>query len=390
MKRTRTLIGSLAALLLVVALPASAQVDTTLTTLPTTLTVTTPYPGVVVEPGDQVTFDLTIASPQRDDVKLSVDGVPDGWTSSFRGGGFDIDRVMAGPGVEPSVNFGVTVPVDASEGSYDMTVIAASSTKTVRLPLSISVSKQAGGEVTLTPDFPGLRAPAGEQATFNVTLRNGTPADLQFQLEATGPAGWDVTAEPASKAQASTVSVKAGSQETINVNATSPANIDAGQYSISVKATSGDTEAQADMVVDIVGSYSVTLSTADQRLNADVSAGSASDLQLVVSNTGTAPLQGATISATPPSNWDVTFDTPTLPDIAPGDTSVVTATITPSTDAVAGDYIVSFRVSQDQANDSIDVRTTVNPSPVWGFVGVAVIALTLAGLAWVFRRFGRR
>jgi uncharacterized membrane protein len=38
----------------------------------------------------------------------------------------------------------------------------------------------------------------------------------------------------------------------------------------------------------------------------------------------------------------------------------------------------------------MEVRTTVNPSAVWGIVGIAVIALTLAGLAWVFRRFGRR
>jgi uncharacterized membrane protein len=38
----------------------------------------------------------------------------------------------------------------------------------------------------------------------------------------------------------------------------------------------------------------------------------------------------------------------------------------------------------------MEVRTTVSPSAFGGMVGIGLILLTLAALAWVFRRFGRR
>ena len=96
------------------------------------------------------------------------------------------------------------------------------------------------------------------------------------------------------------------------------------------------------------------------------------------------------MSATPPSGWDVAFDQETLPEIPPGETAVVTATITPSEEAVAGDYVLTFSASGEDANDEIEVRTTVTPSAIWGILGIGLIVLTLAALAWVFRRFGRR
>lgn len=393
MKRMRALVAMTGALALVLALPAGAQEDdTTATTIAPVeeLTITTPYPAVAVEPGDQVSFDIVVAAPQVTGVQLSVTGVPEGWSNAFRGGGFEIDSVTGGPGLNPAVTFDVTVPVDVEEGEHAFTVTAQGGGTSVDLPLEIRVSQQAGGEVTLTPDFPGLRAAAGEEVTFQVDLNNDTPSDLQFELDSSGPAGWDVSAQPSGEAQASTVAVTAGGSETVTLTATSPAQVESAQYPISVQATSGDTQVSAEVIVEIVGSFSAVLDTADQRLNAEVSVGSSNDLALVVTNTGTAPLQALELAATPPSNWEVTFDPAAVAALAPGESTVVTATITPSSEAVAGDYVITFNLNHEEVDDSIEVRTTVNPSPIWGFVGIAVIALTLAGLAWVFRRFGRR
>ncbi len=380
-----------AVLVLTLALPVAAQEDTTTsTTTPDELTMSTPFPGVAVEPGDQVSFALVISAPDVVAVQLSSNGVPQGWTGAFRGGGFEIDTVTAGPGLNPEASFDLNVPADVEDGVHELVVTATAGSTSVDLPLTVRVSQQAGGEVTLTPDFPGLRSAAGEEASFQVTLQNDTPSDLQFELDSTGPAGWDVTAEPAGEAQASTLAVTAGSSETINLTATSPVQVESGQYPISVQATAGDTQVSAEVIVEIVGSFSAVLDTADQRLNAEVSVGSSNDLALVVTNTGTAPLNGITLAATPPSNWEVTFAPATIEQLPPGESTVVTATITPSSEAVAGDYIITFNMDHEEVTDSIEVRTNVNPSPVWGFVGIAVVALTLAALAWVFRRFGRR
>jgi uncharacterized membrane protein len=36
------------------------------------------------------------------------------------------------------------------------------------------------------------------------------------------------------------------------------------------------------------------------------------------------------------------------------------------------------------------MRVTIETSLLWGAVGIALIALVLAGLWWTFRRYGRR
>lgn len=389
MKRALTILVAVL-VAMVPAIGALAQTEETPPAQPDQLTMVTPYPAVAVEPGDQVGFDLTLGAPETTAVALSVEGVPEGWTASFRGGGFELDSVTVGPGLESEVELSVTVPADATEGTTEMTVVAGGGGDTVQLPIQIRVSAAAGGEVTLVPDFPGLRAPAGETVTFDVTLRNDTPSDYQFELDASGPAGWQVSAEPASEAQAATLGVEAGAEESIRVEATSPAQAEAGQYTISVLARAGDVEVATDLIVEVIGSYSMELSTTEQRLNADVTVGSSSDLGLALTNTGTAPLTGVTLDATPPSGWEITFDTPEMASIPAGETVVVTATITPSEEAVAGDYVINFSANAEEASDSVEIRTTVTPSAVWGLLGVALIALTLAGLAWVFRRFGRR
>lgn len=356
---------------------------------PDGLTITAPYPRVAVEAGDSATFDLVVTSPQPTAVDLTLGDLPDGWTATFRGGGFEVDGVTASA-TAPELSLDVVVPPTAAEGSYPVTVTAEGGGASIQLPLEVRVSALAGGEVTLTPDFPGLRVTAGEAATFSVELRNDTPSDLQFELTSAGPAGWTVTAQPSSEPQASTVQVDSGASETVTVAATSMPRAEAGQYTISVQATAGETQVESEMIVEIVGSYSLELSTADQRLSTEVSADGSSEIQLVLTNTGTAPIQGIEMSSTPPTDWEVTFAEPVVAQLAAGDSVVAVATVSPSEQAIAGDYVITFSASSEQANSEVDIRTTVNPSALWGFVGIALIALTLAGLAWVFRRFGRR
>jgi len=388
MRPYRYLVALVALAVMTLSTVAVAQEEPT-EPVPQTLTISSPYPRVAVEGGDQASFDLLVTAPAPTEVGLDVTQVPDGWTATFRGGGFEVDGVTAGT-TAPELTLDLNVPVDAADGTYDIDVTATGGGTTAELALQVRVSAQAGGEVTLMPDFPGLRVPAGEAATFTVELRNDTPTDLQFELAAAGPAGWEVTAEPASEPQAATIQVDSGSSTNINVEATSPPRAEASQYTISVQATSPETQVQAEMVVEVVGSFSLDLTTVDQRLSAEVSADGSSEIQLVVSNTGTAPVSAVEMSASPPSGWEVGFGEPVIAELGAGQSVNVVATVTPSDEAIAGDYVITFSAISEQASSEIDIRTTVNPSALWGFIGIALIALTLAGLAWVFRRFGRR
>ncbi|MGH2708069.1 MAG: NEW3 domain-containing protein, partial [Actinomycetota bacterium] len=110
----------------------------------------------------------------------------------------------------------------------------------------------------------------------------------------------------------------------------------------------------------------------------------------VVRNEGTTAVKGIRLSATPPAGWRVTFRPSTIPNIAPKRTGKVTAIITPSGEAVAGDYVVTLTSSAEQSTSNADIRVSVSPSRLFGFLGLVIIVGAAYALFWVFRRYGRR
>lgn len=360
------------------------------------LTISTPYPSVSVAPGSDVSFDLAVKSDANRQVALAVSGVPAGWTATLRGGGFVVNGVSAGPGLDPEVRLDVNVPPDATTGEARLRVTATADGAADALPITIAVNSQAAGTATLTTDFKVLQGAASSTFTYNLTLRNDTAQDLTFGLNAQGPAGWIVSATPASQAQAQSVEVKAGSSQAIRVTADPKPDEAAGTYPLLVAATSGDIEAAIELGAEITGRYELTMATQDQRLNVNGQAGSTSQLTVLLTNGGSAPLVEVKPTGSGPNGWEVTFEPETVPAIEAGQTATVIAKITPSSAAVAGDYEVSLRASgtspdgKQTADDDLAVRFTVETSPLYLLIGVGMIVLVFAGLAWVFRRYGRR
>jgi len=352
----------------------------------------TPYPAVSVAPGAKVSFELTVSAATEQAVRLTVGRLPDGWKSVLRGGGYEVTAVTAGPGsAAGKATLEVDVPADAAPTRAAFSVDASSPAGSDTLHLEIEVNAAAGGQVTLASDFPSLSGASGTTFTYTLTLTNETPQDRTFAVAAAGPDGWQVGARPSGDAQAASLPIKAGSSATISVTATPPDTVPAGTYPISVKATEGGQEIDAQLSAEVIGQYKLSLSTPDGRLNAQGTAGGPIELQLVLRNTGTAPLQSVKLTSTPPSGWKVDF-TPsaTLDGLAPQTSQTVTARMTPSDQAIAGDYVVTFTASTSQATSSQDIRVTVETSLTWAIVGVGLIVLTFLGLGWVFRRFGRR
>lgn len=379
----RTVRLALAALLLTALVPATAGAQEA------GLSLTTPYLGVSVEPGQTASFSVNVNAPEGSEVSLRVLEAPDGWATTIQGGGFVVDRVLVGEGLEHRLQLQVDVPRDAAAGTYDVTLGASSPAGEDTLEFSLTVAEDVGGGVELTAEFPALSDASDVTFSFNLELRNDTTEEVQFGLQAQGPEGWQITARPAGQSRASTVTVAAGSSERITVDVDPPDTTPAGAYPILVQATGSGHTASAELSVEITGTYDLTLVTPDEALNVTVEAGNATEMPLLVVNEGSSPLTGVSLGSTPPRGWEVTFSPATV-DIAPGDAAEVTATITPSENAITGDYRITLRASVPQAQDQIEVRATVETSAFWGFVGVAVIVAALAALAVVFRRFGRR
>ena len=97
------------------------------------------------------------------------------------------------------------------------------------------------------------------------------------------------------------------------------------------------------------------------------------------------------MSSSPPSDWKVTFQPDKVDELAPGQKIDVQAQLTPSTKAVAGDYMTTFNANGNGgASSSADIRVTVSTSTMWGIVGVAIVAIALLIAVGAVARFGRR
>jgi uncharacterized membrane protein len=160
-----------------------------------------------------------------------------------------------------------------------------------------------------------------------------------------------------------------------------------------VTATAGERTVQADLAIAVTGTYSMTLSTPGDVLSSRGSAGSATTQEFEITNTGTAPLTNVVLEGDPPTGWEVTINPEGgLPSIEPNATGKITATITPSGQAVAGDYVVTFtsKATENEAGETAQIRFTVETSPIWAIIGIGLIVLILGGLFYVFRTYGRR
>ena len=137
--------------------------------------------------------------------------MPDGWTTTLRGGGRVVSSVFADPDAPPELVLDVDVPDNARAGDTTVTVVGSAPGETSRLPLDVTVVTGGGGEVALTADVPARSGTADDTFDYTLELSNDTPQQLTFELQATGPRGWTVTIEASGQTGATSVTAATSS-----------------------------------------------------------------------------------------------------------------------------------------------------------------------------------
>ncbi len=244
----------------------------------------------------------------------------------------------------------------------------------------------------MTTDFPSLKGPTSTAFRFTLRIHNDTNQQLTFGLESDAPAGWTVDVKPSGSDQATTAVVDAGGNQSVIATVQAPSDATAGQYAVTVRAVGGPQPVEEQLGVELTGTYSLSLNTVDGRLNARVTAGSASVLNVVVSNTGTTSITNVALTAAPPRDWQVSFDPDTITEIPALQSVTIPMSITAADNALAGDYqlTVTARAAETTATDTMAIRTTVETSPLGYLIGIAILILVAVGLFFVFQRYGRR
>lgn len=357
------------------------------------LGLSTPFPSQTVRAGESVTLSLTVKNyglpPQV--VTLAVTkGVP-GWKVSFLGAGRTVTAVAVGTDQEASLSVRLDPPSGARAGTYRFTLAAQGQGAAAELPLALTLGKVLPGRLELQAELPVLRGPGTSSFRYRLTLKNESEKDMLVSLEAELPKGFQVAFTPAfASQQVTSLPVKAGESRDLDAEVTLPPDAPAGTHALSVRAVSGEAKAEAKLTIEVTGRPDLSISTPDGRLSGRAYAGRDTPVKLIVKNRGSAPARAVEVSSYEPTGWQVKFEPSRIEEIAPKGEAQVTATVRPSSKAIAGDYMLTLRATGGDSSSSADFRVTVFTSTLWGIVGVIVIAVALGIVSLVVSRYGRR
>ena len=351
------------------------------------------FPNISARPGEEVRFNLSLVNyglaPQL--ASLTIDDVPQGWSAQLRGGGRPIAAAFVDYNGKSSLELKVKVPADAKTQRYAFVVKAVAGAHTQELPLAINVEPQSEAALTAEPKLPTLRGTPRSAFDFRVTVKNDSADNMLVTLASQAPRGFQVVFKEGYGSQELTsLPFKAGESKELAVDVKPPPTLAAGRYPVVVQLASERAKVETKLTLDITGQPSVSLTGENDRLSGEANAGREKRFNLVVRNSGSAEARNITLSASPPSGWKVTFEPKDLPSVAANSEEKVTAIVTPSDKALAGDYMIAMRANGDGVSESINYRVTVLTSTMWGVVGLGVIAASLLVLIGAVGRFGRR
>lgn len=358
------------------------------------LEMSTPYPGLTVKAGDSLDFDLDFSNGSGSGVNaaLSVVSIPEGWTGYFEGGGSEISHVFVKSGdTDAAAAFCLDVPADAAQGTYTVTLRASGGGLSSSLTLTLTVDEEEAGGSALTTEYAEQEGSAGTSFTFSTTIQNDTSKEQNYSFSSNAPTGWTVTFMPSGETtQVAAVTVDARGSQTMDVTVTPPNGVEAGTYTIPISAISSSDTLSGELTVTIIGTYALDLSTPSGRLSFDANANKQTSLTVSLTNSGNVDLQNINLSSSAPDGWTVEFAESSVDVLEAGATREITVYVTPSDEALSGDYALVLTASNSETSDSAEFRVSVKTETVWGVVGVLLILAAAGGLAWVFRKYGRR
>ena len=263
--------------------------------------------------------------------------------------------------------------------------------------LSIKINQPS---VEIKATYPAVEGIAGASFAFEVEFNYkgemGGEA-RSFELLLTTPERWDAYITPQyqkeNKIREITLQPGFAAGTKLLVTVTSPfwPLPEPGEYNITLEAISGEIQGTTELTAVITAKYIMSVTPSGELYNTIAKAGRDNYFSIDVSNLGTAPIDNIKFSSVNPSGWSITFTPDKIESLPAIDYQTVELNIKPPTETIAGDYEITIQASGEQASrQEVKLRVTVESPTIWGWVGVGIIVLVIAGLAFVFVRFSRR
>ena len=272
--------------------------------------------------------------------------------------------------------------------------------------MPVTVLAQDEGEtntnnIFITTDFPSIQGQATDTFSYNIAIHYTSEESQVFELNPSAPAGWTAYVTP----QYDSTKISSITAEQAPFSGTKSVKLSAappvypyatpGDYTIGLQVVSGSSKADISVTAKILPKGVLTAIPANQSglYNTHVKSGKNNVYTVTVANTGTSEVKNVTVSAAnKPDGWEITFTPEKIETLEVLDSKNIDVNIKPSSDTASGDYMMSLRVTGEGMTSSVnmDIRVIVQTSTVWGWVGVIIIVIVIAGLFTIFMRFGRR
>lgn len=250
--------------------------------------------------------------------------------------------------------------------------------------------KKAGG-INITTSYPVLKGPTDGKFEFSLDVENKTDKDAIFNLSYDAPKDWGINFKPSYEDKYfSSLRIKKNQSKSLAVEVKPYVLAEPGLYPIKVKISSDKAQNEVVLKVDLTGTYKMDVGTADGLLSLNAYQGKIANRSFYVKNSGSATDTGIKFISFKPENWKVTFTPKKIDSLAPGELKQVEMTITPADQALVGDYSVAVNVNGQKLSKNLEFRVTVKASTAWGWIGLIIILMVLAGLVFLFIRMGRR
>ncbi|MBW1936432.1 MAG: hypothetical protein JRI79_12725 [Deltaproteobacteria bacterium] len=366
---------------------------------PRAISIAPEYTAVVVPKGEDVSIDVDVSNGGRQDeyIDLKLTSAPKGWKARIKTYSYEVKGVFVKSDSSKSLTFRAEPEEGTGPGKYNFSMLAQ--THDGKLTSSADVVIEVVGKqketkakgVSITTSYPVLRGPTDAKFEFSLEVKSRLDKDTVFNLSAEGPKDWEINFKPAYEEKYfSSLRIKANQSETMAVEVKPSILAEPGKYPIKVRVKSDKAQGEADLMVVLTGTYKIDAGTPNGLLSLDAYQGKEANLSFYVKNSGSAMQDNIRFLSVKPENWKVKFKPEKIENLSPGDIKQVEMTITPSEQALVGDYSVNVSIQGQKASKNLEFRVTVKASTAWGWVGIGIIVLVIAGLVALFIRMGRR
>ncbi|WP_380906816.1 COG1470 family protein [Sphingobacterium chuzhouense] len=348
----------------------------------------TTYPKISVSPGEVIDYNVELInnSSVTRNGRISLQNLPKNWDYEMKSGNYSAEEISVLPKERKSLNLKVIVPSKIEKGQYRFQLVAQGESS---LPLTVDVTTDGKSSSEFNSPQTNMEGSAKSTFTFNASLLNRSSEAQVYRLGANLQPGWGATFKVDGK-QVSSVNIEGNQRKDILVEILPPESVKKGKYTIPLFAQSPLNQSDLSLEVVITGSYGLQLTTPEGLLSTTATANRDKSIQFLVKNTGSSDLSQINLNASAPSQWEAHFEPSRISTLKAGESQTVTAIIKPAKKAIAGDYQITLDAKNNETSDSVKFRVTVETSLLWGWVGILIIAIAVALVYFLIRKYGRR